>query len=353
MLNRLSDFYRIVNPEPSDALITQRREAIVSFLEQLSKRELQYACVDIAAFGLGPSPSTAQAEAAKAIIAAIQVPQPSFSSDIGANVLDVRVFAGVALGEYLLAQTETEAITAALVISALGTRVPPQERYLAEFVLALQQVAQGSIEAAGRAGRERPELDMDAFQGTDVPTITRSINDVLNKFKDAVDKNLRADREELQVLWWVFGGYSTRLGEQFESLDLPQRILASATELADLVIVPPMKASNQFLNAVLREDRPLTLRHLIEPLTSVVLESVAGRRAQMSVVLSGNPALLPLSWLCCRRLESGMVTGWEGEFEQKTHISVSDERSASSWARQVFNECVVARLLAAGVEDLE
>jgi hypothetical protein len=291
-------------------------------------------------------------EAAKAIISAIQVPQPSFSSDIGANVLDVRVFAGVALGEYLGAQTD--AITASLVISALGTRLPPQERYLAEFVLALLEVARLSIEAAGRTERERPELAIDAFQGTDVPTITKSINDVLDKFKYAVDKKLRVDREELQVLWWIFGGYSTRLGKQFQSLDLPQRVLASATELADLVIVPPMKGSNQFLNAALREDGPLTLRHLIEPLSSVLLESVAEHRAQTSVVLSGHPALLPVTWLCCRRLESGMSTGWEGEFEQKTHISVSDERAASSWATQVFNECVVARLLAAlGVEDQE
>ena len=57
MLNRLSDFYRIVNLEPSDALITQRKEAISSFIEQLSNRELRYACADIAAFGLGSAPS--------------------------------------------------------------------------------------------------------------------------------------------------------------------------------------------------------------------------------------------------------------------------------------------------------
>ena len=352
MLNRLSDFYRIVNPEPSDALITQRREAIVSFLEQFSSHELQYACADIAAFGLGTSPNAAQAEAAKAIIAAIQVPQPSFSSDIAANALDVRVFAGVALGEHL--GTQTDGTIAALVISALGTRVLPQERYLAEFVLALLEVARGSIETAGRAERARPELEIDAVQGTDIPTLTKSIKSVLDNFKYAVDRNLRADREELQILWWVFGGNSMRLGKQFQGLDLSQRVLASATELADLVIAPPMKGSNQFLNAVLKEDRPLTLRRLIEPCTSVLLESFAQHRAETSVVLSGHPALLPLTWLSCRRLDSGMAVGWEVEFEQKTHISDSDERAASSWAAQVFNECVAAKLLAAsGVEDRE
>ena len=48
---------------------------------------------DIAAFGLGQSPSSPQVEAANSIIAAIQASQPSFSSDLGANALDIRVLA--------------------------------------------------------------------------------------------------------------------------------------------------------------------------------------------------------------------------------------------------------------------
>lgn len=347
MLNRLSDFYRIVNLEPSDALITQRKEAINSFIEQLSNRELQYACADIAAFGLGSAPSPKQEEVAKLMIAAIQGRQPSFSSDIGANALDLRVFAGVSLGEHISRQADVT--SAALLVAALATRPLPQERYLAEFLSALLAVAEGCLETDAKALRARAGLEIEAIQGADFPTISKNVKSALEKLKDAMEQNLRADREELEILWWVFGGYSANIGKQFAALDLSQRVVASATELADLVVTPPTRGSQQFLNAVLKEDGSLSLRQLIEPCSSTLLESMTTRRAEMSEVLSNHPSLLPLMWLSCRRLDSSMSTGWEVEFERKTHVSVTNERTASNWAAQIFNECVAARLIAASV----
>ncbi len=352
MLNRISDFYRIVSPEPSDALITQRKEAIASFLENLSEPELQYACADIAAFGLGQSPSSPQVEAANSIIAAIQASQPSFSSDLGANALDIRVFAGIALSEHIKA--ENNAMIAAMIVSALGTRSLPQERYLAEFASALLEVASRFLETAGCEHRRRPELKMPAIQGVDLPTVSKSLKSGLESFKQAVDSNLRMDREELDILWWVFGGHSITLGKPFHAMDIARRAIASASELAELVIVPPMIGSSQFLYATLKEDRPLTLRQLIEPCTPDLLNSVARLRTETSELLSAHPALLPFMWLSCRRLDSGMAGGWETEFENKTHISVNEERAATNWAAQVFNECVAARLLSAlGEQDEE
>jgi len=343
MLNRISDFYRIVNPEPSDALITQRKEAIVAFMEQLPERKLQFACADIAGFGLSSTPTAPQANAADSIIAAIQVPQPSFSSDIGANALDLRVFAGIALGEYL--GTHGDGVTAALVISALATRALPQERYLAEFISALLEAAQKSAGAAGRARRERPQLEIATLQGGDVPSLLKSVQGALHIFRKAIDQNLRADQEELDILWWVFGGHSKTLGKPFHALDVPHRILASAGELAELVILPPSSGSTHFLHATLKEDCALSLRRLIEPCTSSVLETVTRHRDGAAIVLATHPALLPLTWLSCRRLDSGTTPGWEAEFEQKTHLAAGEERTGLIWATQIFNECVAVRLL--------
>lgn len=351
MLNKLPDFYRIVNLDPSDALITQRREAISTFLEQFSRPELRYGCADIAAFGVGPTPSQPQVEAAKSMIAAIQVSQPSFVNDIGANAVDLRVFAGVALGEYL--ETQGDGATAALVISALATRPLPQERYLSGFVSALLDVARQASEGKGQEERERPTLESVALQGTDLASLSKGTSSALTSFIEGVNKNLRADREELEILWYVFGDYSATLDAPLRSLDVPQRIFASASELAELVILPPGKGSTQFLHKTIKEDRQLTLRHLIEPCTPPLFESVARRRTASATVLTHHPALLPLTWLSCRRIDSNLAAGWETEFEQKTHISVSDERTAWNWAAQVFNECVAARLLAALAEQTE
>jgi hypothetical protein len=347
MLNRLSDFYRIVNLEPSDALITQRKEAIISFLEQLSNRELQYACADIAAFGLGSQPNSKQQETARLMITAIQGPQPSFSSDVSANPLDLRVFAGVSIGEHI--SRHADMIPASLVISALATCALPEERYLAEFVTALLSVAQDCVETKAKSLRERAAFELPAIQGADAPTLAKSVKGALGTLQGAVEQNLRADREELDILWWVFGGYSSKTGKQFSALDLSQRALASAAELADLVMAPPITGSQQFLNAVLKEDGLLNLRQLIDPCSTALLESITTRRISNSEILSSHPALLPLSWLSCRKLDSGMSTGWEAEFELKTHVSVTDKRMASKWATQIFNECVATRLIAESV----
>jgi len=360
MLSHLSDVYRIVNPNPPDAVITQRREAIVAFLERLAEPTIRYACADIAAFGFGVTPGASQAAAAQLLIAAIQGPQPSFSSDIATNALDLRVCAGVALGEYLepsapsdedeegKEQGDSNEDMAALVISALATRPLPQDQHLAGFVSALLRIARQSLEKAGRAKRERPKLAMATISGTDVPSLLKNLNTALGDFADVVDRNLQADREELEILWWVFGGHSTTLGKPFQALDLAQRAMAAGSELAKIALLPPAPGSAQFLLAVLQEDRSLTLGQLMKSCGADILQSVAERAKGIETVLKDHPALLPLTWLCGRRIDSGLVPGWEAEFQQKTHVSSNDERTASEWAVQVFNECIAARFLAAG-----
>lgn len=346
MLDHISDFYRIVHPEPPDALISQRKEAIGTFVEQLSDRELRYASADIAAFGLGPTPNARQTKAAHSIVAAIQGPQPSFSSDIAASPVDLRVFAGIAVAEHI--KNSDDIATAALISSALETRLLPKERHIAEFLCALLEAARRTTESAAVEHRKRPELAIPPVQGTDVPTLAKSVKGAIDEFKAAVDQNVRADREELEILWYVFGAYSTSVGKPLQELDISQRVLASASELAELVIVPPMKRAAQFLYATVKAEHSLTLRQLVEPCSEVLLESVGRHTTETSDVLTNHPALLPIMWLSRRRLDSGMSSGWEAEFEQKTHISPIEDRTAFNWAAQVFNECVAARLLSAG-----
>ncbi|MGH9427110.1 MAG: GTPase-associated system all-helical protein GASH, partial [Terriglobia bacterium] len=171
--------------------------------------------------------------------------------------------------------------------------------------------------------------------------------------REALDRHLRVDREELQILWWVFGCHSTTVDKPFHAIDVCQRAIAAGSELAELVIVPPARGSSQFLHAVLKEDRQLTLRQLIEPCGPDVLQSVARRSGEVDPVLKAHPSLLPLMWLSVRRIESGMASGWEAECEQRTHVSPNEDRAASTWAVQVFNECVAARLLVASNQEEE
>jgi len=352
MLKRLSDFYRIVNPDPPDSVINQRREAISGFLDQLEKPETQWACADIALFGLGSTTGGECEKVAQLLVNAIQEKQPAFSSDILANALDLRVCAGVALGEFLDPDPESETeedtadlAVASLVISSLATRRWPEERYLGEFLTALMDSADRYIQRSARAHRERPEIRISAVQGTDVPTVLKSVNEKLGSLVYQVKRNFEADREELEILWWVFGGHSTSMGKPFQELDLCQRIIAAGSELAGLALLPPVRNSSQFLLPILKENRPIALQQLIQSSDARLLQFASQFGERVEVVLRAHPALLPMTWLFNRRLESKMAPGWEAEFEQKTHIAVGEERSPTNWARQVFNEGVAVRLI--------
>jgi len=349
MLDRISDFYRIVHPAPSDTFISQRKESIGAFMEKFSQTELQHACIDIAVFGLMPAPNAPQIDAARSIVTVIQSSQPSFSSDIEANALDIQVFAGIAIGEYI--SKNKSIATAALIISALATRQLPTERYLAEFLSRLLASARHSTEEAASAERARPQLEIPPVQGVDLASLIKNIKIAMDALAINVNRNLQADREELEVLWYVFGGNSTTLDKPLQNLDISQRILATASELAQLVVMPPMKGSVQFLRAAVKEERRVTLRQLIEPCGSALFESVTRQTNRISDVLTKHPALLPITWLSRRRIESGLSSGWEDEFEQKTHITATEERTAFDWAAQVFNECVAARMLSLDRQD--
>jgi len=348
MLSRLSDYYRIVNPNPPDSLITQRRDAIVDFLPRLTESETRWGCIDIAAFDLRPSLTGMQATTIDYLVAAIKSKQPSFTSDVVANALDLRVCAGVALGEYIATKSAKDA--AALVISAIGTRPLPEERHLADFTSALLTVARQALEAGALEARTRPALEIVDVAGTDPGTIAKNLNSTLSAFNLAVNQNLQADREELQILWWIFGGQTTTLSKPFQSIDLGQRALAAGIELAELVLLPPGPNSAQFIFSVLQEDRGLKLSQIVSSCGTDLLQPLSKKAKVSEALLRDCPALLPLTWLGGRLIDSGMAPGWEMEFERKTHISPNVERMAALWASQVFNECVAARLLVATAE---
>lgn len=344
MLNHLSDFYRIVHPEPSDGFVTQRKEGVGLFIEKLSDREIRCASVDIAVFGLPTDPNVRHSNAAGAIVASIQQSQPSFPSDIAANPMDLRILAGIALGEYVSKSDDIG--TASIISSALATRPLPNERYLAAFSSALLGTAQECLRKAANKLRQRPELSVEAVQGADFPTLTKSINNVLDRLRKDADQNLRVDREELDILWYVFGANSTTLAKSLRDLEVSQRCFASALELAQLVIIPPAAGSVQFLEAAINEQLQLTLRKLIEPCPVALLRMMNEGDSILSDLLGYHPALLPITWLSKRRLDSGLAAGWEPEFQVKTRLSPDDVRDASIWAEQIFNERVATRLLA-------
>lgn len=356
ILSRLSDFVRIVNPSPTDEFVTQRRAAIDAFAQHFQDGEVLYATVDLAAFGVASNTSSASKHVAQKLVSAIQEQQPSYGTDIAQNAVDLHVCAVIALAAHLENKNNRDypaaLAAAALVISALAARPPMVEGLLAELLQILVDIAGNRLNAASLNARERLSLPDLSVQGADPASIVKSANTTLDTLKNVLTHNSKADREELQILWWVFAGHSTVLDKPLPQLDAGSRALAAAGELADIMLLPPSPNVAQFLHAALKEDAMLTIRQLVHACPAPLFESLLTRHEKVETILKNHSPLLPLTWLFARRLDSGMSPGWEAEFQHKTYIQANEERFATQWALQVLNEGSAQRLLIEPLDDL-
>lgn len=343
MLSQLSSLYRIVNPSPSDDLIRQRREAIETFVPQLADAECRYPCIEIALAGFRDPPSDSQNSFAASLADAIQGPQPSFIRDIGSSAMDLRVCASIALAEYIKGGTGS-ALEAALTTVAAGMSRPlPEERTLATLICEILKLSSQFITSSSEVRRKRLDLVPPTIQGANVAQLAKSVAAAITTLNDTLSQNLSIDQEELQVLWWVFAGRSTTVGKRFSDLEVPQRLVLSGAELADRALLPAMLNAHEFLARVVDSDSRISIQQIVKGCDRPTLSALTKYSSDLSDIVVELPALLPLTWLFRRRLESDLASGWESEFEHKTLLSSALELPATSWAEQVFNEAVAAQ----------
>lgn len=351
MLGEIADLYPAVTPLPSDALITQRRESIGEFIKGFDKPGLLFATVELAAFGFPAGAGSQVRVAAEVLTKAIQAQQPSFTSDLNSNALDLQICACIALGEHFtqIAKKPTWQgdAAAALLVSALQTRPVVAEAHLQKVLNRIVEAARLALDTDAINERRITDVGLSEIDGADIATLTKSCNAAVKELNEALEQTSRVSREELNILWWMFGGRSTTLSQPFNELEPGCRVVAAAIELAQLTLLPPAPTAPQFLFRILEHDSKLTIRQLIQSCPEPLLKSAICPKQALDVVVKEHPSLMPLTWLCVRRIDSGGASGWENEFELKTHIGVKQQRRASEWAIQLFNEAIAARLIVA------
>jgi hypothetical protein len=351
MLSQLADHYRIINPSPSDAVITQRSESIVEFLKALSEPSIRYSCVEVAMTGFRTTISDDQLAMANLLTECIKGKQPSFASAVAANAMELRVCAAIALSEYISSSDEAAIDVAALAIAAAGVRPLPEDRPLAALVEQILRSATTRLDTSGAARRKRRPLPIPNITGGDAPTVAKSAEIAVKELKDAVTSHLMADQEELQILWWVFGGHSVTLAKPFKVLDAGKRAVLAGFELATRVIVPPTSNARQFLLAITAPDAQLSVQQIAQAATTDVIQPLKLQLKDCAKLITSNPATMPLAWLFFRRLDSGMAGGWESEFEQKTQMSSQLKLGVSAWSEQIFNECVAGKIVSEAMTE--
>ncbi len=225
----------------------------------------------------------------------------------------------------ILQPPEDESPGPSVVVAALGllsadflNKRPPQHELI--------EMAWTALRAASERDRERPRLpqpnrskaltDHKPFTegvpvtGTElnrVLSVTRTAMQTMSlsvgRLRDAAAQNLKADAEELDILWWMFGGRRDGDGETWKELGSGAGILAGAG-LADLTrFDTPIASADTLLQRVLDDIPPAD-----------VSEAVAS--AVQMVSASGDGLVHPLLPLYRAMRESDGVESVNGQVDQ-------------------------------------
>lgn len=370
MLDRVYEWYRMVDPDPSSETLEKRKASVMDFVGRLTAEEdkdykLLIACTAavVNGFETGFSQDSPLVEA---VVKAIRDHQPAFPKDLSENALELRACCAISLGE-LLARSQQEGqrrhalLVSSLLRSAVPIRPSTREKHLRRVLEELCVAASSVEEQAAITRRQRRPVSLEALEKitapADVPTFWKSLLPAMRACFAALQDQAAADREELEVLWWLYAGFSTAARQPLPRLDPGVAALCCGGELANLVLIPPLESTREMVRRETERGKktPALLVKSLEQFSlqweDPILALLAPDDGPAQQLVRGYPALLPLSWQCVRLRESNRSTGWIEEFQRKTSISPKQARGPADWAVQAFNERVSQRIYAEFTQD--
>ncbi len=363
MLTKAFEWCRIVNPQPSTQTVDHRIAAATTIIDALDEEDdwdLMLGCTVGVVAGFD-SNFTSDSPVVQTIVSAIRKHDSAFPQDLLENALELRACAGIALGELLIRGSETappqDALSVASALrSGLGVRPPHDGKHLRRLLDELEVVASKVLTNGSRANRRRISTFDTLFAKIkeqapeNLPTLWEVAVKPLRSAIEEIVQQSAIDREEINILWWMFAGPSTSTGQSIAELPAGSAVLYCGAELGSRCLLPVLPNHESMVRRAYefgRKSQALTERSLekiaaewdIQVLHALLPDKNARKFAQE------HPALVPLSWLCSRLLDSRGATEWADEFGRLTGITASQVRTPAHWAVQAFRERVLYRML--------
>jgi hypothetical protein len=361
MITRLFEWYRVVNPNPSDDLIEKRKASASALLEHLSAdvgHSLLLPCIVGVVKGFDAK-FDQDSEIVKLAVDAIQKRQPAFPQDLSENALEVRMLCSTAIGEILHLRLQTSAaaddrsaLIASLVTSALPIRPPCREKHLNSVLKELTGLAKDVSERDSLERRNRKAFSFGELEEVKTAALASFWASLLPNLENCarhLQQQAAVDREELDVLWWMYTGFSVTTETALEDFKPGAISLCCGAELANLVVIPPTRSSRDMVRRVIRDHRKktspreITLIQFAADWKDQLLPLLASNDGTMKKLVQTYPAIFPLSWICSRLIESQGTATWGDELNTKTGIPEVRELSFEDWGIQVFNERIAQR----------
>lgn len=359
MLSRAFEWYRIVDPRPTSQTIDNRIAAardIVTALDNASdwKLALGYATGVVSGFTRNFAQDS---PVVQSLVRAIRAHESAFPQDLSENALALRACAAIGIGEILVRNGDKvpdpiAVFIASAVQSGLGVQPLPKGKHLQQLLNQLSDAAAKVLASGSLSRRRRLTLLAQRFEKlqepTDLATAWKSLVPPFRAAMREVAQQSAIDREELNILWWMFAGVSNATGQPIAKMPDGAAILCCGAELGAQCLLPPTPNLEAMVRRAYENGRKphgLTARNI----ESVVADwdgetpKVLVPDDEARALARDYPSLLPLSWLCDRLLASNKAKGWPAEFELRTGIPSQHTCSAASWAAQAFRERVAQR----------
>lgn len=356
MLSKVFEWSRIVHPAPEDDFVTKRTAVVTALVEAFSTdsgRMIDCAC--IAAAGV-TARFVQDTPIISEVIAAIRKVQPATPEAIGENGMNLRSCCALVVGEIAERQrkkggrsAECDAMVA-IVLATLANRRPPPERHLREMLAELMEICKSAAKNSAEHRHQRwslPRYINNIKEAADVPAFWTEAKKQFLHLANSIEANEQVTREELDTLWWAFNGLSSGTDTSFADMPVGLVALDGATDLSDLVLLPPLPNTPFLLSRVLKAGRSpkdleeRVLRDLLGHWDKEAAERYVTDDGNVAALVQGNPAVFPISWVCHRMAEDNSF--------------LSDMKKATGWdpagkirpdrlAFQIFQEKVAQRL---------
>ena len=164
--------------------------------------------------------------------------------------------------------------------------------------------------------------------------IVKSANNSFN----SLDKYIKTQDEELDVLWWMLNGYSKRLNCKMDSIEGSCRASIIGIEIADLIVLdtelPCLEALLQ--KAGMQDDDADTISSRVIALQ----DKVTSLLSKSDYI---NPFLTPCH-AALSYLNKYSIDGWEDKFQDETGIAVDKEFTSLQWAVQLCREQLIIKM---------
>lgn len=273
MLSNAFEWERLVNPAPTDEMVARRKAIVGTVLGSVDEQEdvkSVFQLVSAAITGLSPA-IAADVDYAKVLTEATKVHHEAFPSSLAENALDLQLTACLTVGELLTrkatkqAWTEPRTAVAGVCVSTASLTPRPAALHLKAVQETLISASRDRLARNAKTLRERPQYDSSELEelspSGDAAAIWSQLQPVLMSAFDSITRASAIDRDELEVLWWLYNQMSLTFSKPLSEMPAYEVAFAASIELVDRALCPaPASLKNIILGQVARAGASLELR---------------------------------------------------------------------------------------------